>query len=136
MISFFKQTRFWIGLFCILLLLCIGITGFWWLSQPGKSTCRAILSQNGEILQTIPLDRVTKEYTLTISNDNGGTNTIAIAPGKIRVLEASCPDQFCVQQGWIQNSIYPIVCLPNQLVIRIESDDYSAEQSALDIVAQ
>ena len=39
--------------------------------------------------------------------------------GRIRVSQADCPDQVCVDQGWIADGTVPIVCLPHKLVIEI-----------------
>ena len=49
----------------------------------------------------------------------GGSNTILVEQGRIRVIEANCPDQVCVDQGWISNGTVPIVCLPHKLMIQI-----------------
>ena len=54
---------------------------------------------------------------------NGGSNTIEIKDGKIRMLEALCPNLQCVHQGWISKSYQSIVCLPNKLIVTIEGDD-------------
>ena len=39
--------------------------------------------------------------------------------GRIRIAEADCPDQVCVNQGWISNGTVPIICLPHRLMIEI-----------------
>ena len=44
----------------------------------------------------------------------------ALLSGRIRVESADCPDQVCVDQGWISDGTVPVVCLPNRLVIQIE----------------
>lgn len=54
---------------------------------------------------------------------NGGANTIEIKEGKVRMLEAQCPNLQCVHQGWISKSYQSIVCLPNKLIVTIEGDD-------------
>ena len=51
-----------------------------------------------------------------------GYNVIEVERGRIRVAEADCPDQVCVRQGWISNSVVPIACLPHRLVIQLDSD--------------
>ena len=51
----------------------------------------------------------------------GGYNLIEVERGRIRVAEADCPDQVCVRQGWISNSVVPIACLPHKLVVQLES---------------
>ncbi len=47
----------------------------------------------------------------------GRTNTIEIVNHQIHVVTAQCPDNTCVNMGWLDSSA-PIVCLPNHLVIR------------------
>ena len=54
---------------------------------------------------------------------NGGSNTIEIKEGKVRMLEAQCPNLQCVHQGWISKSYQSIVCLPNKMIVTIEGDD-------------
>ncbi len=44
-----------------------------------------------------------------------------VSEGKIRVCEADCPDQVCVMQGWLEDDIIPIACLPSGLVIQMEN---------------
>ena len=52
-----------------------------------------------------------------------GYNLIEIGDGKVRVIEASCPDQLDVKQGYISKIGEIIVCLPNRLVIEIKGLD-------------
>ena len=47
-------------------------------------------------------------------------NVIEVRAGRVRVSRADCPDQVCVNQGWISDGTVPIVCLPNQLIVQIE----------------
>lgn len=49
-----------------------------------------------------------------------GSNLIEIGDGKVRVIEADCPDQLDVKQGYIESPGEVIVCLPNKLVIEIK----------------
>ena len=49
----------------------------------------------------------------------GGSNTILVEQGRIRVIEANCPDQVCVRQGAISGGYVPIACVPHGLVIDI-----------------
>ena len=51
-----------------------------------------------------------------------GSNTIEVNKGKVRVIEASCPDKLDVKQGYIKNVGEIIVCMPNNLIIEIKSD--------------
>ena len=60
----------------------------------------------------------------SLSNDgiyaiNGGTNTIEIKDGKVRMIEAQCPNHLCVHQGWIGLEGQSIVCLPNKVTVSV-----------------
>ena len=46
-------------------------------------------------------------------------NTVVVEGGRVRVSQADCPDQVCVNQGWISNGTVPIICLPHRLMIEI-----------------
>ena len=59
-----------------------------------------------------------ESYTLTFE-DERGTNTVLVEPGRIRISEADCPDQVCVNQGFISDGTVPIVCLPHRLLVEI-----------------
>ena len=86
--------------------------------QPPKDPVARILL-DGELLEEIDLDRVGASYSFTVENGSGGSNTIQVERGRIRVSHADCPDQVCVEQGWISDGTVPIVCLPHKLMIQI-----------------
>ncbi|MBP5553068.1 MAG: NusG domain II-containing protein [Spirochaetales bacterium] len=83
--------------------------------QTGSYVC--VMVQNQEIAR----------YSLAVDgvNDiNGGTNTIEIKDGRVRMIEAICPNHLCIRQGWIRFGGQSIVCLPNKLsVIVLGTDD-------------
>lgn len=78
----------------------------------------AKIYKEGKLVHTINLDRVEESYTLDID----GHNTVLIKHGAICMMEADCPDKLCVNQGEISDSAYPIVCLPNEVIIKIDGD--------------
>ncbi|WP_322150715.1 NusG domain II-containing protein [Paratractidigestivibacter sp.] len=51
---------------------------------------------------------------------SAGTNVVQVKDGKVCVREADCPNQDCVEQGWISDSSQQIVCLPHKLTVSIE----------------
>ncbi len=71
----------------------------------GKETARYSLSENAEI---------------EIRSANG-VNTLKIENGKASVISASCHDGICTKHRAVQYGGESIVCLPNKLVIRIDS---------------
>ena len=102
-----KRTRFWVGVLAAAALLSVGailLLGRW---------------SGGGHMARIYQDGVFAPLTFTVEFQ-GRTNTITAQPGRIRVESADCPDQVCVDQGWISDGTVPVVCLPNRLVIQIE----------------
>ena len=49
----------------------------------------------------------------------GGHLTVVIESGSVRIEDADCPDRFCVRMGAIRSPGQMLVCLPNQIVVRI-----------------
>lgn len=92
---------------------------------PGGTVASVYL--DGECVHSVDLSADFEPYTFTVSGVV--ENTISVEHGRICVLHSTCPDQVCVNQGWISNSVVPVVCLPNSLVIKIEGGsggDYDA----------
>lgn len=51
-----------------------------------------------------------------------GYNLLEFGDGKVRSIEADCPDQIDVLQGYISEVGETIVCLPNRMVVEIIDD--------------
>ncbi|MEF2883698.1 MAG: NusG domain II-containing protein [Ruminococcus sp.] len=87
---------------------------------------KVLIRRDGEVLYSLDLSKETNR-TFVIPY-GGSSNTIEIRDGRIRVLEAECPDKVCVRTGWLSSSAIPIVCLPNHLEISFASgnDDIDA----------
>lgn len=79
----------------------------------------AQIKVGAEVLETIDLSAVSEPYTKTVYTGNDGYNVIEVREGMIRVVEANCPEQVDVRQGWISSPYESIVCLPHRLVITI-----------------
>ena len=70
------------------------------------------------------------EATYDLNDDleielNDGTNIMQINNGKVKMIEADCPDQLCVKQRAISKNKESIICLPNEVIIEIQSTDES-----------
>lgn len=70
-----------------------------------------------------------KDQTIYIESEKGAYNVLKIAGGKAEVTEASCPDKICVKHKPISLNGETIVCLPNKLVVEIESEQESGVDS-------
>lgn len=74
---------------------------------------------NGEEIKKVIFDKQIIGTTIPIETDLG-YNLIEIGDEKVRVIEANCPDQIDVKQGWISHIGETLICLPNRLVVEIK----------------
>ncbi len=86
----------------------------------GASTV-AVITLDGHEVHRVDLNKVEEPYEFRVASDSDKAryNLVRVEKGQVRVIEASCPDQIDVKQGWISRSHQSIICLPNRLVIRI-----------------
>lgn len=61
-----------------------------------------------------------------------GVTRLEVRDGRVRVLSSPCPRQECRRRGWIGGTGEMIVCLPNEVVVRLPG----ARRGAPDAVAQ
>ena len=111
-----KKTKIWIAV--LLSVVLLGLLGFFALSRLGGGTI-AVITVEGQEYKRIDLSRVTESYDIEIDTKYGH-NTVHVAPGRIAVTQADCPDGICVAQGAIDRGGVPIVCMPLRLVVKIE----------------
>lgn len=124
------KTRYWIAGIALVLALSAG-AALWLNSRPAPGGI-ANIYQDGVCIRSVDLSAVTETEYYTVESA-AGSNVIEIAPGRIRILEADCPDQVCVESGWLADSAAPIVCLPHKLVIRLVQNPLAVQ---IDGVAQ
>ena len=58
---------------------------------------------------------------------NDGKNQIEILDGKVRMIDADCPDELCIRQGWIEYDGQSIICLPNKITVMVSGGDSSVD---------
>lgn len=107
-----NKYRILIGI-CVGVFLLGAVGSLWMLWMPHGTQVNIV--QDGTLLYTFDL-ATAEDQTFEIEYE-GRINTIQIANGRIRMLEAECPDQTCVHMGWLDSGAMPIVCLPNHLSI-------------------
>lgn len=115
------------ALYFLLILVLLTAACVLWigLKSHRETAITADIYQDGQLLRHIDLSSVEEPYTFTVSSSDGGVNVIEVRPGSIGIISADCPDKLCVHQGFIHNSILPITCLPNRLVIQVNDTSYS-----------
>ena len=112
----------------ILVLLVFAAAGIFFaghLFTSQKSAGVVEIQIDGKEVETLDLQ---KERAFKI---NGGTNTVQIENGKVKMAAANCPDQICVHQGFISTSLLPITCLPNRLEIRVREEAVCLDDTTL-----
>ncbi len=92
--------------------------GIIYLNYASSDSKYACIFQDGNLIHKINLSNVSKAYTITV-----GGNVILVEKGQISMLEADCPDGLCIKQGAIDDGSRPIVCLPNNVVIKLTNDE-------------
>ncbi len=111
------KTRIWIIVIASVLVLSVAASFVIMTLKHDGMTAEIV--QDGKVIKTIDLSEVTKPYSFDITWSGGGSNTVSVENGRIRVSCADCPDGICVDTGWISDGLVPIVCIPHRLVIRI-----------------
>lgn len=105
----------------ILLLMSIAGVGLNLAAISSSGNQVAEISVDGKVIKTVPLkEGYRDEFRL---GDSEHYNIIEISDKRIRVREADCPDQICVNMGWVSMAPQQIVCLPNRLMIKIKAVD-------------
>ena len=116
------KTKHWIFLLGGIFILCL-ICMFIFPHIHNDSAIAEIYHDN-ELIKSIDLSKITEPEEIILRFD-GNENIVLAEHGKISMKSASCPDGLCVKQGEIKNGIYPIICLPNHIVIKIISQSDS-----------
>jgi hypothetical protein len=85
-------------------------------SDPAGPTAAVVKSGDDEIARLdLGLDTV---YDLA---DEG--MRLEVKGGRVRVLESDCPQQICVHSGWIERPGQVVACVPNRVIVTVESED-------------
>lgn len=115
---------FWVILFLILAFICVFvILNMRYSKDVGKM---AYIYSDNKLIKSVSLS-IDDEFEIK-NEDN--YNIIRVRDGKISVIEADCRNQICVRQGEIDSDLFPIVCVPNGLVIRVSSYDSQSDIDA------
>lgn len=83
------------------------------------------LNKDAGVVQITVDGKVRGEYRLSSDQeiDIDGTNKLIIKDGKADMVWADCPDKVCVNQNPISKNGESLVCLPNKVMVTVESDD-------------
>ena len=68
-----------------------------------------------------------KDQEIPIKIDDKVTNVLTIDNGQAKMTEADCPDHLCMHQKAISKENETIVCLPNQVVVKVTGTNEKQE---------
>lgn len=107
----------------VLLLLSFLPAGILILTKFNNQNSNIVIKVDNEVVKDIPLINTneSKTYEFNFKNNIG---YIEVKNGKIRMKvmdKKICPNAICSDTGWIDKGYESIVCLPNNIVVTIES---------------
>ncbi|AZR72603.1 hypothetical protein BBF96_03895 [Anoxybacter fermentans] len=114
-------------LILVILLVAVGLYAFYQFQSPDGSGKKIIIEVDGVVVKTFDLPQEELvEYKVEIDEYN--YNLIQIFKNRVRVAEATCPEQIDVLQGWIEKPGEMLVCLPHKLIVKIVGEDIESDE--------
>lgn len=86
--------------------------------QPNSEKMVVVYYRDEEILR----EKISKNETYVVDGVLGDV-VIEVKDQKVRVEKEESPYHICSIQGWVDDASTPIVCLPNEIVVRILYDE-------------
>lgn len=75
----------------------------------------AVIRSGGKVFSSVPLSR---DQLIEVPGPLG-TSIITIEKGKARISSDPSPRQYCVRQGWLEQSGEIAICLPNEVSVEL-----------------
>lgn len=94
----------------------------------------AVIEVNGVTIERVPFEKEEqlREFEFNFGDEMG---VLEIQNGRVRMQKMNstiCPEGICSDIGWIDKPYQTIVCLPNKIVITVES----SEDSGVDFITR
>lgn len=118
-----KNKKNIIAMLILLFISIICAISFYYIKNSNKDGSIANIYLDGKLYKSIDLSEVKESYEIEINDDKDHANIIKVEPNGISIVEADCPDKVCINTGVIRDGSLPIICLPNKVVIKIESNE-------------
>ena len=99
----------------------------------GTQAAQVVVTVGGEEVLRRP---IAVSDTYEIRQEDGDVNIVRVENGAVYMQEANCRDGLCIRQGKMKNAAKTIVCLPHELVVRLEGEPIQSapEEDDLDII--
>lgn len=92
----------------------------------------AEIKVEGKLYKKVSLDKSKRKQIIDIKTDLG-ENIVEVENGGVRIIEADCPDEICIKDGFKDKPGDMLVCLPHKVVIEIKG---VSDNSKVDIISQ
>jgi len=102
-------------------------------NTPGALTAIVSTAEGDE--RSLPLGPEIAATDIPIES-NGYHYIIRVEPGRIRVLEADCPDRVCVVTGWLSRPGQMAACVPGRLLVRMVDAPEGDPSGGVDVVSK
>ena len=85
----------------------------------------AVILHHGEEVERVKLTTLGGEHTVAIDGEHH--LTILLTRGGAQVISSDCPTQDCVRTGHVSRIGQSIICLPEQVVVKLEGPKQSGD---------
>ncbi len=119
-----RLTRLAPIVFLVILGLASMMVGQQWMERAPQGRYARIATMdgnNGQVVQNVPLD-VDVDRTIAVRGPLGVTR-IEVRGDSARVVSSPCPDKICVRMGWLSRAGEYAACIPNGVIVTIETSD-------------
>ena len=73
----------------------------------------------GKAVMTIDLKAQDGQY-ISLEEQYGKPVHFSVKDGRVRFVDVDCPDQICVNTGWISEEGQTAICMPNKVSLTID----------------
>ncbi len=87
-------------------------------------TSRVVIENDGEIFGSYDLS---ENQIIDINSEN----FVEISNNSVKMIDATCADKLCINQGSITTNLQTIVCLPNEVIVYLEGDVQASDIDAV-----
>jgi hypothetical protein len=111
-----------IAVIIVLVIIALGSSAVVFInSQKAYNNKYVEIEVKGKLFKKLPLD-TNRNERIQIDTDLG-SNIVEVNNGKVRILDADCPDKICILDGSISKPGDILVCLPHKVVIQINGQN-------------
>lgn len=90
-----------------------------------KSGEQVVITIDDKVYKVV---NISEDVEIKVELEDGHYNTIQVKDGKVKMLEADCSNQVCVQSSQIEHVGETIVCLPHKVIVKIVASEQAVDK--------